>query len=96
MATTIIDEAERARRAEFMRESRAACLHGISSEQRTQQREAKADGWTEWFQQKMDSVGCSDPVALLPDAFARLEQLNEDRIVAALRDLKATLRKVLE
>jgi DNA-binding response OmpR family regulator len=36
-----------------------------------------------------------DPVEFLPDAFARLQQMIDDRVVAAIRVLKAELRKVL-
>jgi hypothetical protein len=92
---TIIDEAERSRRAEFVREARAAACQGTSPEARTQKREDKADAWAQWFRQKMETGGCTDPAALLPDAFARLEQLSEDYAIAAICEIKATLKKAL-
>jgi hypothetical protein len=94
--STIIDEAERARRTELAREVRAAFYMGISSEERTQRREALADEWARWFRQRMDSGGCVDPVVLLPDAFARLQQLAEDRAIAAVHDMKTLLREALK
>jgi len=94
--TPILDEAERARRAELVHEARAACRQGISPQERTLQREAKADTWAEWLRRKMDLSGCADPTALLPDALARLEQLNEDRVIAAVRELKASLQEALK
>jgi hypothetical protein len=81
--TVIVDEAERSRRTEFVREARAAAYQGINPEARTQKREEKADAWSQWFRQKMDHNDCADPVELLPDAFARLEQLSEDYTLAA-------------
>jgi hypothetical protein len=87
------NEAERARRAEFIREARAASLQSESPEQRTKKREAKADAWAQWFRQKMDEGGCADPVELLPDALARLEQTIDDRITAATVEIKAAVRK---
>lgn len=90
-----IDEAERARRAEYVRDTKAALDKGETFEQRSLRREKMADEWARWFRQKMDAGSVADPVVLLPDACARLEQLAEDRIAAAVRDLKATLRKAL-
>jgi hypothetical protein len=43
----------------------------------------------------MDDGGLVDPLALLPDALARLEQLNEDRVAAAIREYKVRLKKAL-
>jgi hypothetical protein len=40
--TAIIDAAECARRAEFVRDARAACQQGVSPEARTKEREGKA------------------------------------------------------
>jgi hypothetical protein len=49
-----------------------------------------------WFHSRMDSSNVTDPVELLPDAFARLEQINEDHIQAAVHKLKATLAGALK
>jgi hypothetical protein len=43
----------------------------------------------------MDASRCADPVELLPDAFARLEQLAEDRIAASVKEFKDVLRKAI-
>jgi hypothetical protein len=94
-ATASLNEAERARRAEFVREASAAALNGELPEQRTQKREKKADAWSRWFRERMDHSGSTDPAELLPEAFARLEQLNEDAVAAAVREFKAALRKAL-
>ena len=38
----------------------------------------------------------TDPAELLPNAFARLEQINEDHVAAAIREFKTSLMKVLK
>jgi hypothetical protein len=93
MTTAIIDEAERARRAEFVRESKAALQQGQTLEQRTKRREDSADHWAQWLHQKMDNSGSSDPLELLPDIFAKLEQTVDDRVAAAIAEIKTTLRR---
>jgi hypothetical protein len=89
--TAIISEAERARRAEFARDARAAAQKGETLEQRIKKREEKADAWAQWFRRTMDNKRCTDPVELLPDACARLEQIVDDRVAAAVAELKAVL-----
>jgi hypothetical protein len=93
--TPILDDAERARRADFIRESRAAVYQGVSFQQRNQNREAKADSWAAWLRDKMASTGCRDPAELLPDICARLEQLSQDYAIAAVREIKAKLKEAL-
>jgi hypothetical protein len=93
--TTGVDEAERARRSEFIRDSRAASQQGETVERRTQRREQKATDWARWFHEKMESRGCVDPVELLPDAFAKLEQMVDDRVAAAIDQIKISLREAL-
>jgi hypothetical protein len=92
---TIIDEAERSRRAEFVREARAAVYQGTTAEARTQKREDKADEWARWLHQKMDNHGCLDPAELLPDILAKVDQTIDDRVAAAIAEVKATLRGAL-
>jgi hypothetical protein len=91
-----IDLTERVRRREMVRDTRAVVEQGDTFEQRTKHREDKANHWTDWFHAKMEAAREDDPVQLLPDAFARLEQMAEDRIAAAIKELKATLREVLK
>jgi hypothetical protein len=90
---------ERVRRAELIRNSRAICLSGVGGDtidQREAKRETKADAWSRWFHARMDGVGTTDPVEVLPDAFARLEQISEDQIAAAIHKLKTTLMGALK
>jgi hypothetical protein len=94
-ATTTNDDAERARRTEIIRDTKAALAHGETFEGRAKRREEKADDWSRWFRHRMDAGDIADPVQLLPDAFARLELLAEDRVVAAMKGLKAEFRKAV-
>jgi hypothetical protein len=93
--TAATNKAEAARRRDYVNESRAALQNNETIERRSQKRETKADQWSQWFRRKMDDAGCCDPAAILPDAFARLEQLAEDRANAAVREFKTALRKAL-
>src|SRR5262245_25991310 len=93
--TSSTDPAERARRTEWARDMRGAVAHGESFEAHAKRREEKADDWARWFRQKMDAGGLADPTVLLPDAFARLEQLAEDRVAAAVKEFKGALRKAI-
>src|SRR5262249_44688478 len=77
--------------AEFARDVKAAAQKGETLEQRIKKREENAEAWAHWFRQKIDSNGCADPVELLPDACARLEQIVDDRVAAAVAELKAAL-----
>jgi len=91
-----ISEQERFRRGEYARDSRAALAQNETLEQRLAKRETKADVWAQWFRQKMDSTSCTDPVELLPDAFAKLEQTIDDRVTAAINEVKTALRGALK
>jgi len=91
-----ISEQERFRRGEYARDSRAALAQNETLEQRLAKRETKADVWAQWLRQKMDSTNCSDPVELLPDALAKLEQLIDDRVTAAINEVKTALRGALK
>jgi hypothetical protein len=44
----------------------------------------------------MEAAGCSDPGQILPDALARLEQITNDQIVAAVHELKTAVRGALK
>jgi len=95
--TTInIDAAERARRSELVLEARAAARAGIHPDERSRQREELADRWASWLHSRMETLHCNDPSVLLPDICARLEQLSEDRVRAALVELKQSLRETLK
>jgi hypothetical protein len=92
---TTLNNAERARRTEYVRESKAALQSGESLDQRTKKRAAMADEWMAWFQEQMDTTNCADPGALMPDAFARLQLIAEDKAAEAVRRLETKLKKAL-
>ena len=87
---------ERARRTEYVRETALALRNNETLDQRTATRENRADDWSRWLRQKMDSAGTHDPSELLPDILAKLDQVIDDRVAAAVRDFKATLMKALK
>jgi hypothetical protein len=57
VTVTHLSEAERARRSEFVLESKAALAQGKPLEQRTKIREEMAHKWAQWFRHKMDARG---------------------------------------
>jgi hypothetical protein len=63
-------------------------------DKRTKRREDRADEWARWLRRKMDDSGCLDPVALLPDVLAKID-LIDDRVGAAIREIKKSLRDAL-
>jgi hypothetical protein len=93
--TSTISEAERARRRELVRDSKAALEQGELLEARTQKREDLAVEWSRWFRRKMDEAASSNPLEFLPDALAQLEQNAKDQAAAAVAELKKSLREVL-
>jgi hypothetical protein len=95
-ATPNLTTAERIRRSEYVRHSKAALARGESLEARTKRREGYANEWAAWFRARMDSADVDDPVSLLPDAMARLQELADDRAVAAINEFKKTLMGVLK
>jgi hypothetical protein len=95
-AMTAASKLSQAERREYVKDSYGAVLQGETFEQRSQRREAEADEWSGWFRRRMDADGIADPVALLPDAFARLEFMMQDKINAAVKDLKEALQEALK
>jgi len=91
-----LSTAERIRRAEYRRDNLAALARGMSLEQRAKQREECAGEWAAWLRQRMDSADVDDPVQILPDALARLQQLAEDAAIAAIKELKKALMGALK
>jgi len=49
-----------------------------------------------WFRQRMDSTDVDDPSELLPDAMARLQEIADDRVIAAINELKKVLMGALK
>ena len=91
-----LSEFERFRRGEHARDSRAALAQNETLDQRLAKRNAKADDWAKWFHHEMTRTHRTDPVQLLPDALAKLEQMIDDRVTIAVKEIKSTLRKALE
>jgi hypothetical protein len=90
---TTLDTAEA--RREFIRDAKAACANDERFDERIEKREAKADAWSRWFHERMDHKGCT-AAELLPDAFARLEQIAEDKAASAVREFKKALKDALK
>ena len=90
--TAILSEAERNRRAGNHAQYAGGAAAGETVEGRTRKRDAMADAWAAWFRQRMNG---GDPTAFLPDALGRLEQMIDDRVAAAVSEIKTALRKAL-
>jgi hypothetical protein len=90
-----ISEHEKFRRREQVRDTRAALAQNQSVEQRLKARTDKTDAWTEWFRFRMKATQCQDPMELLPEALALLEQLADDRVTAAIAEMKTKLKGAL-
>jgi hypothetical protein len=85
----------RQRRIDEARAAARAALSGELPEKRIRSLETKADAWARWFRNKMDDGGVGDPLTVLPDALARLEQLNEDHVAAAIRKFKTAMKRAM-
>jgi hypothetical protein len=96
MTTTNIDTAERIRRSEYARDSKAALARGESFEARSKRREGYANEWAAWLRQRMDASDCDDPVQIFPDALARVQQLAEDSAIAAINEFKTAMKGALK
>jgi hypothetical protein len=44
----------------------------------------------------MDAGGCTDPAEVLPEAMARLEQIIDDRVTAAINEFKTAMKGALK
>jgi hypothetical protein len=89
----VLTELERRRRAELNSDTREALRGGQSLEQFLEAREALADQWAQWFHVEMEKFGVTDPIEVVPNALARLEQ----RCVAEAREAaKAAAREELQ
>jgi hypothetical protein len=92
----VLSTGERIKRSELRRNDLGALASGVSLEQRTKQREDYANEWAGWLRMRMDSAEVDDPTALLPDALARLQEIADDRAIAAVNKLKKALMEVLK
>jgi hypothetical protein len=96
MTEPVLSITERIRRVEYVRDSHAVARGHVTVGQRESERETKADVWANWLHAKMHESGSTNPAAVLPDALARLEQISEDQIAAAVRELKIALMGALK
>ena len=60
---SVLTEAERIRRRELTRDSRAAAQLGLSLDEYRQQREAVIKDWCEFLHAEMDRTHALDPIA---------------------------------
>jgi hypothetical protein len=93
-ALNAADNEQRAR-IRSVKEAGWAALSGQTVAQRDQIRNARASEWSRWLRKEMDAHGCEDPAEVLPAALAHLEQIIDDRTLAAVRQLRSDLRKAL-
>jgi hypothetical protein len=94
---TAPDTADNERRARIssVKEAARAALSGQTVAQRDRTRNARAGEWSRWLRKEMDVHGCEDPAEVLPAALAHLEQIADDHVIAAVRQLRSDLRKAL-
>ena len=88
-----MNESERLAAVQRMSDIRHALKQGTGVEQRAQAREKKADRWCDWFRRKMDQG--HDPLAVLPDMCAELEERITDEVRAGIKELKDEIAKGL-
>jgi hypothetical protein len=90
---------EQVRRREFVRDMRAASAQGEELEEYRAKRDQVAAEWAAWFREAMDQHQAEDPVEVLPQALALLQE----RAIAAARtaartaardEVKAMLRRL--
>jgi hypothetical protein len=88
-------ERTRRSRSRHVKDIKAAVKAGMSLELRTAKIEHKTADWAEWFRDRMNATASDNPSDLLPEAFARLEQLNVDAINGAITELTGKLKRAL-
>jgi hypothetical protein len=97
--TKAISEIERARRRQYAIDSRAALGLGVSLEQCLTARKAAIAHWTTLIRAQMQEYNVNDPVEILPELLARLEEhaVGEARAarMAAREEVRVLLRKVI-
>lgn len=71
-----MDEGERLRRQEYIRDSRAALALGMNLDQFVELSKASAADWRVWLRAEMKKSHVDDPVEILPQILARAEQRN--------------------
>jgi len=84
-----VDVNEQVRRRELMRDMRAASQQGQELEEYRAKRDRTVEEWTAWLHAAMDRAGATDPVEVLPQALA---QVQERAIAEARAAAKATVQ----
>ena len=97
---TALSESERRRRQQFVVDGRTASALGISMQALGPLRAATIKTLTTMIHAAMDEHGVDDPIAVLPELLARLEEhaIGEARAaakVAAREEVQKMLRKVM-
>jgi hypothetical protein len=98
--TKAISEDERARRRQYTIDSRAAVGLGLSLEQCLTARKAAIESWTTLIRAQMQEHNAGDPVEVLPQLLARLQEtvVGEARTAAraaAREEVQRLLRKAI-
>jgi hypothetical protein len=78
---TSVDVNEQVQRRELMRDMKAAVAQGQVLEDYRAKRDRVVDEWAAWLSAEMDKCHATDPVEILPAAFALLQE----RATAAAR-----------
>jgi hypothetical protein len=93
-----LDSLERTKRSRriYVRALKSALKSGDTYERHVAKIETKTNDWQEWFRDRMDATGSDNPSDLLPEAFARLEQRNEDNTNAVVGEFKKALGRACQ
>jgi hypothetical protein len=97
---TSIDTNEQVRRREFIRDTRAASALDLEVDEYRVKRDQLIAEWANWFHATMDQCHAMDPVEVLPQAFARLQERADAAArhaakVAARAEVKAMLKRAI-
>jgi hypothetical protein len=97
---TTLSKAERERRQQFVIDGKAASALGISMEALGTARRAAIEQWTTVIRARMQEQDVADPVEILPELLARVQEqaIGEARAaakIAAREEFRKLLRKVL-
>lgn len=83
----------RGERIDNMENARRALRSGTRISERSEAREKLADAWCRWFHRKAEQG--NDPISVLPDLAAELEQRAIDAARSEILALESRLRKAL-
>jgi hypothetical protein len=93
---TNIDATEQVRRRELMRDMKAASAQGLEVDEYRLKRAQAVDEWAAWFHEAMDQCHATDPVEVLPQALALLqERANAAARTAAKTAARDEVKKML-